>query len=621
MLISLLLSAYVKATVWPIPNTATDTLEHFFELHYGTIWQPGDTIMLSNAGEYIINGTIDIYQEVTVTGDPNLPLSPVLRLMDNGFRPQEDTISVTIKNLRFDGYNYNELDPKYAGFVLRFKIGSTYWKNIIIEDIEAWNMQGILDLDENKHTIYDTVMLNNIAAHDFKGTQFLLDPNINYAKYLAITNSTFYNIPGGILANPDWNGNGTLDIDKNWIIDHNTFYNVVGDGNRALVQINDPDDGTVDFTFSNNIVSKLYNKSDARPFRINALAGDFTFAYSTIHDFYSTYQGSIHNLDYLVQNLSNVDTINIYSDDPGFADADSNDFSISEGNPLLTAGSDGGAIGDPRWLPYTSRKVVSIGAVLKRVIPNYDVQLSAKVDLPTGIDKSVTWEVENGYSGTSGAATIDVNGLLSPTAVGNVKVTAISNYDNELFDTLIVTIVEQIYVSSISLSAIDAQGNPTTEITNPGGFLTITAVIEPGNADDKSLNWQISDDNIVNLIEKTPTTAEVVAKASGTIDVTATANDGSETFGSLTITVSLPSAVENITYSKVQLLPNPASDFIRINSDQVVDVVITNITGIVIMSAQVQPNSTMNISELKAGIYIVKIVTGDVSETIQLIVE
>ncbi|MFX0139799.1 MAG: NAD-dependent epimerase/dehydratase family protein, partial [Candidatus Hodarchaeota archaeon] len=45
------------------------------------------------------------------------------------------------------------------------------------------------------------------------------------------------------------------------------------------------------------------------------------------------------------------------------------DLSIYEGNPLLTAGSDGGPIGDPRWLPFTARKVVSIGAILKRVIP------------------------------------------------------------------------------------------------------------------------------------------------------------------------------------------------------------------------------------------------------------
>ncbi|UCH15147.1 MAG: T9SS type A sorting domain-containing protein, partial [Bacteroidales bacterium] len=376
----------------------------------------------------------------------------------------------------------------------------------------------------------------------------------------------------------------------------------------------------VDFTFTNNIVSKLYNKTDARPFRINELAGDFTFAYSTIHDFTSTYDAGAHNLD-AVAALSNVDTINIYGDDPGFADTDYYNFSIYEGNPLLTAGSDGGAIGDPRWLPYTAKKVVSIGAVLKRVIPNYDVKLTVKVDLPPGINKSVTWEVENGYNGTSGAATIDASGLLSPTAVGDVKVTATSNYDNELFDTLIVTIVEQIFVTSISLSAVDAGGNPTTEITNFGGFLTITAVIEPGDADDKSLSWEITDADIVNLIEKTPTTAEVVAKVSGTIDVIATANDGSETSGNLTITVSLPDAVENTTYNKLKLLPNPASDFIRISSDQVVDVVITNITGTVVMTAQVQPNGTMNISELKAGMYIVTISTRDILKTIQLIVE
>ncbi|MBN2274217.1 MAG: Ig-like domain-containing protein, partial [Bacteroidales bacterium] len=388
------------------------------------------------------------------------------------------------------------------------------------------------------------------------------------------------------------------------------------------------------------------------------------------------------------------------------------DFTISEGNPLLTAGSDGGPVGDPRWVQKATTKEVTIKAILTKVVEGLDIQLEAVVTLEGSVDKTVTWSVENNYEGTSGTATIDASsGLLSPTAAGKVKVTATSNYNSAYYDTIIVTIETKTLVTSITLSATNAQGNPATEITNKGGFLNIAVTIEPGNADDRSITWSLSGDGQATIVELTPTTAKLTAVKCGDVVVRATANDGSDVYGELTIPISgqvlvtevtvageggateitvnagtlqmiatvlpdsacekevtwsvdnesvatisetgLLTAVGNgtvvvtaratdgtyksgtatITVSNqgelvtdteagaIQMVPNPATDFIMIKSQQRSEVTISNITGAVVLITEVDPNIAVPVAHLKAGLYIVNVKSGNQDRMFRLVKE
>jgi uncharacterized protein YjdB len=529
-----------------IPNTSADTLEHFIE--DTTYWNPGDTIVLISAGEYVVNHVIDVKQGITVMGDPRLSEKPRVTLLDNGFRVIEDSLSVAIKNLTLNGYNADSTHR--AEFILLYRLYKSYqtFYKIDIDNVEAWGFRGGIDLEQNKHCYYDTILVNNVIWHDFLG-DYAIDPNINFAKYLKVTNSTFYDLGTGFVKNPDFlqaAPNDTL-IHKTYIIDHNTFFRVAGN-NNSFIQVNDPKDESVTLTCTNNIVCRLFHEYNARPFRIDPLAGDFTIAYNAFYRFdVMDAAKDIFNLD-SVALQANVHVNNIQRFYPGYADTVSFDFTIPDTSSLYSAGSDGGAIGDPRWAPKAAAKVVSIEAVLIKVVEGIDLQLKAVVTLEGSVDKTVTWSVENAWGGTTGAAAIDAaTGLLSPTAAGKVRVKATSNYNNAFYDTIIVTIEAKTLVTSITLAATNAQGNPATEITNKGGFLTITATILPGNADDKSITWSLSGDGKATITPKTPTTAELVAVQCGDVVVKATANDGSGTVDELTIPISGQTPVTSVT--------------------------------------------------------------------------
>jgi hypothetical protein len=367
----------------------------------------------------------------------------------------------------------------------------------------------------------------------------------------------------------------------------------------------------------------LYDSTNARPFRIDKKAGDFLFAYSTIHDYdmiYDTAGSSKRrdtlNFDYIVR-YSNIDSNNIYREDPMYANPALNDFTIPSNSPLYSVSSIGGAIGDPRWAPFDESRPIIIEPILEKVWPGKDYQMSVVVDLPDGADQTVTWSVANEHGGTSGAATIDANGLLSATAVGDVKVIATSNYNQAFYDTLIVTIEEQVLVTSIALVSSE------DVLVGIGSFATLTATILPENADVKDITWSVSDDAAANIIVKTPTTAEIVAKVDdGTVvTVTATADDGSGIKGTVDVKCGDKSSISIASANDIQIMPNPASDYITIKSEQRSEVTITNILGSVVLTDVVEPGEVINIAELEAGMYMVTVKSNNIDNTVRLIKE
>src|SRR4030042_4841106 len=136
MLMTLLFGYHASATVWPIPNGNADTLEHFIE--NTSLWNAGDTIMLTDAGPYIVNNVVDIHKTITVMGDPNLSKRPEVHFYSNGFQVLDSMLSVTLRELRCSGYNADSTNR--APFLLQYRKNKAYmtFYNTVIDNVEAW---------------------------------------------------------------------------------------------------------------------------------------------------------------------------------------------------------------------------------------------------------------------------------------------------------------------------------------------------------------------------------------------------------------------------------------------------------------------------------------------------
>lgn len=683
-----------------IPNSATDTLEHFIENHYGTIWHDGDTIMLVSSSQYDVTNTPDIKGEVTIMGDPRLTVKPSIYFIDNGFRLMQDSISVVLKGFNAIGWQASDSLSRAAYLIRMDQAAYKNFKNIIVEDIEAYGFTGGIKLYANKYSIYDSIIVNNVIFHDMTN-QLAIELGQNLVKYVSVTNSTFYRIQKGIMgeftASTDAN---YKKFDKKLIMERNTFYNIVDGG--TLFSVQNLGDTSITVIYRNNIASTLWNPVNARPFRLVDSCGTVTIENSVFYKFNSSRTGGDFNLD-SIADYSNVTVSAIDTTNPYFLAPLEGKFNLPDSSDLLAYGTDGGPVGDPRWIPVAG---VSINPLTSVIIEGTEVQLSAEVNVSG--DKTVTWSVVDG----TGTATINATtGLLNALTDGTVTVKVISNFNPAFTDEMVITIEPRVLVTSISLSAVNAQSSPATSIESKASFLIITAVISPGNATDKSLSWSFTGDGKATLEAQSSTTAKLTAIQCGTVTVRATANDGSDVYGEMVVAINnqtpvtavtvtgtdgataistkggtlqmlaeiapdtacikdvtwsvdkaaiatisetgLLTAVANgtvvvtaratdgsyksgtatITISNqtssisdfgtgsIELIPNPANDYIRILSEQRAVVTITNIVGSVVLCTETDPNVDFSISNLKAGVYIVNIKSGDLNKVVRLVIE
>ena len=142
---------------------------------------------------------------------------------------------------------------------------------------------------------------------------------------------------------------------------------------------------------------------------------------------------------------------------------------------------------------------------------------SANVYPNNAFDKSVIWSVDD-----KNIATIDENGELTAIGDGTVVITATANDDSGITATKTVTVhnlkVKSIIVSGSSIAS---------------GMAIYQATILPDYAENKSVIWSVSDDEMAKIDENGVLTPLKI----GTVTVIATATDGSEVVGSKEITL------------------------------------------------------------------------------------
>jgi hypothetical protein len=79
-------------------------------------------------------------------------------------------------------------------------------------------------------------------------------------------------------------------------------------------------------------------------------------------------------------------------------------------------------------------------------------------------------------------------------------------------------------------------------------------------------------------------------------------------------------SLEDNALAKVKLYPNPASNNIRFTNIQEATIMITDVTGKVVLQTEgVDENSIINVSNLNSGIYLVNIKNESMNETIKFV--
>ena len=175
----------------------------------------------------------------------------------------------------------------------------------------------------------DSVIVNNTIFHD--GAEAAISFNnkapegLHSCNYFSLTNSTIYNVKSTEYAGiVHVSSNGEATGKQNTIIiDHVTMYNLDG-ADLGIIAVRK----SSDLTISNTIIA-------------NPAEGERA-SY--------VYGGVAENVIYYnVSQDGDLTYTNCLTDDPKFVDAANGDFALADGSPALTAGTDGKAIGDPRW--------------------------------------------------------------------------------------------------------------------------------------------------------------------------------------------------------------------------------------------------------------------------------
>jgi len=162
--------------------------------------------------------------------------------------------------------------------------------------------------------------------------------------------------------------------------------------------------------------------------------------------------------------------------------------------------------------------VESISIIGNDITDGEPQQLSVDVLPANAKNKDVIWAVSD-----SEIATIDQSGLLQPVNNGTVDVTASAVDGSGVTSTRSFSI--QIWVKSISIIGSDITDGKTQQLS---------VEVLPANAMNKTVTWSVSNTDIAVIDQS----GLLAPSQNGTVDVTATANDDSGVFGTLTITIS-----------------------------------------------------------------------------------
>lgn len=219
--------------------------------------------------------------------------------------------------------------------------GSLTFKNCVMHNKKAETTNPTSYFYLSSNTVETLTIDNCIFTDNDKTEGAIVYGGSATVTNFSMTNSTAYNMPNDLAVR--------LENLTNAYVDHCTFYNC---GTRVLY-------------LKGMTTSLVQNCIVANPV-------------ATSNYCIASYAGDVKNVIYYNTTAprsgsTNTDCVEA---DPKFKDAANADFTLMEGSPALTAGTDGKAIGDPRWTPVPSDPAtlaeVVAGKTIRRAVASND---------------------------------------------------------------------------------------------------------------------------------------------------------------------------------------------------------------------------------------------------------
>ncbi len=418
---AMLVAAAVNAAIEPGTNALSGAI---------SAADPGATIELS-AGTFTESSSFTITKSITIKA-ADMGKKPILQAGGSIYVSSGADVKFVGINIKADG-SHDVFDISSGGV---FELDSC----------EIYNMatRRVIKVGNSAHTdaikIYSCYMYGGTS---YPAIEVESNSTQNGCDLIEIKNSTFANFTIGNKAVIALNSKGSVKAssasdDVDLIVDRCTFYNCTKTSPESSSTY-----GCIDLRKSSK--ATISNCIFANPASIPE--GHYASRATQL------YGGTVSNClvdAYTPNHRSDDITINnpLKDVDPLFQDAENGDYTLSYGSPALTAGTDGKAIGDPRWVPnfyLTGTAAGATGAWNGHEIAcagtSYTIKNLAAGSYQLKLTRNGTWEGVNNVYGYD-ALSAKIGGLYRGTGdandnicftladAGDVKVTFI--YDEPL---------------------------------------------------------------------------------------------------------------------------------------------------------------------------------------------
>ncbi len=214
-------------------------------------------------------------------------------------------------------------------------------KELTVKNSEIKNVYRCFLRTNNSGNTIDAINFENCLIHDCgkNGWNFLYPTHT--VKSVKVENSTFYNYTNGEgFFTPKTAYSGDFSFSFN----HNTVYNWSKASKYAICNVDAKNTGSATYTFTNNIFYKGGTDSD-RPWVLKATGGTLTASKNLIIEY-----GGYSHKSAVEQTIDDITLEQLGMAALSFPDPDNGSFYITSVSPLATAATDGGVVGDTRWL-------------------------------------------------------------------------------------------------------------------------------------------------------------------------------------------------------------------------------------------------------------------------------
>jgi hypothetical protein len=324
--------------------------------------QPNDILQLDGGGEYMLSSSATSFGKIeipiTIEVHPEATEKAVLKLGPDAPRTRKyyfftvsDGADLTLRGLDIHGLlNDTVIAASMVVFDARpdpgqARIGNFRFEDCIFHDFKDYIIHGMKD-DYSRGIIQDSTFINNVIVYNAK--HFLQYKHVSL-KHLEMTNSTVYNLNGMALkiGKIDYRcvpGITDPTITPTGFIDHCTL-DSMGDI-HGHIQVDDP---YHILTVSNCIITNQHEYDQPPVYFTDPHADTVVIINNTCFWNCGPPNDEVGGTNWIGYVFK--DTITF---DPDYRYSYSGDYTLPAGSLLLTYGTDGKAVGDPRWVQNTA---------------------------------------------------------------------------------------------------------------------------------------------------------------------------------------------------------------------------------------------------------------------------